>query len=227
MEFTLKDFREIVKKGWIVILVIPIAAAALGFFVSAFLIQKEYQATAMMIVSTSNQSQEDKTPGMTLSDYDLNARLVTSYSVLSKSDRVLSQVKNRLGLQMDLQAISKDIDVTSKEGTDIISLAVTDTSPQMAQSIANTLVDVFKTEVAGIMKIDNVQVIDYAPLPAKPVSPDVFANTFICGLIGLALAFAVISLRHVLDDTIKEPDMIADIMDLPVIGNVPQIEKER
>ncbi|MEI6100785.1 MAG: Wzz/FepE/Etk N-terminal domain-containing protein [Eubacteriales bacterium] len=223
MEFTLKDVGEIIKKSWILILALPVVATALGFVISSYLIQKEYQATAMMIVSTSVQSQESNSSGMTLSEYDLNARLVSSYSVLCKSDRILSQVRDKLKIQINLEALSDKIDVTSKEDTDIISLAVTDVSPQMAQSIANTLVDVFKNEVAGIMKMDNVQVIDYAALPDKPISPNVLVSTVISGLIGLVAALVISALRYMMDDTVKESDVISSIMGLPVIGNVPKM----
>lgn len=223
MELTLRDVGEIIKKGWIIILALTVAGVVLGYGVSAYLIQKEYQASAMMIVSSTAQNQDETVAAMTLSDYNLNAKLVSSYSVLSKSDRVLSQVRDKLGINTDLESLSNKIEVTSKQDTDIISLAVTDTSPQLAQSIANTLVDVFKNEVTVIMKMDNVQVIDYAALPGRPVSPDSMVNTLIGGLIGLVASLIVSVLLYILDDTIKESDLIAAIMDVPVIGNVPKL----
>lgn len=224
MELTLKDVGQIIKKSWILIVSLTLAGVILGYGISVYFIQKEYQATAMMIVSTTASSQGGNNGAMTLNDYNLNAKLVNSYSVLSKSDRVLSQVKDKLGLNLDLEALSNKIQVTSKEDTDIISFEVTDTSPQMAQSIANTLVDVFKNEVAGIMKMDNVQVIDQAELPQKPVSPNESVNTVAGGLIGLVAALIISVLRYMMDDTIKESELITGIIGLPVIGNIPKMD---
>jgi capsular polysaccharide biosynthesis protein len=203
---------------------LTILGTLLGYGISVYVIQKQYQATAMMIVSSTTSGKDGETPGMTLNDYNLNAKLVNSYSVLSKSDRVLSQVRDKLGINIELSALSDKIDVSSKNETDIISLSVTDASPQMAQSIANTLVDVFKTEVTEIMKMDNVQVIDYAALPYKPVSPNVTTNTVAAGLAGLVLSLIIAVLRYTMDDTIKESDLITDILDLPVIGSVPRLQ---
>ncbi len=222
MELTLKDIGAIIKKNWIMILSLTVAGTLLGYSLSAFVLQKEYQATAMMIVSTTVQS-PDK-PMMTSSDYDLNAKLVNSYSVLCKSDRILNQVKSKLGMGLELDKLSEKIDVSSKQDTDIISISVKDAAPQMAQSIANTLVDVFRSEVIGIMKMDNVQVIDYAPLPTKPVRPDVLVNTVISGLVALVIAFVISGVRYAMDDTIKESELITGIMGLPVIGNVPKMD---
>lgn len=224
MELTLKDMGGIIKKSWIIILVLTILGTLLGFGISEYVLQREYEATAMMIVSTSVQNTDGESTTMTLSDYNLNAKLVNSYSVLCKSDRVLSQVRDMLGINMELQTLSNMINVSAKQDTDIISMSVTDTSPQTAQSIANTLVDVFKSEVAEIMKMDNVQVIDYAALPVRPVRPNVMTNTLAGGLVGLVVALIIAVLRYVLDDTIKESDLITDIMDLPVIGSVPRLQ---
>ena len=223
MELTLKDLGGVIKKSWIIILALTILGTLLGFGISEYVLQREYEATAMMIVSTSVQNIDGATTTMTLSDYNLNAKLVNSYSVLCKSDRVLTQVRDNLDISMDLDKLSEKISVTSKQDTDIISMSVTDASPQTAQSITNTLVDVFKSEVAEIMKMDNVQVIDYAALPYKPVRPNVMTNTLVAGLVGLVLAMIISVLRYTLDDTIKESDLITDIMDLPVIGSVPRL----
>lgn len=222
MDITLKDAGEIVKKSWTLILVLTAAAIAAGYLLSTYVLQKEYEATALVIVS-STARWESQPNDMTVNDYDLNVRLVNSYSVICKSERVLSQVKSRLNLNIDLEKLSDKITVSSEQGTDIISLAVDDTSPQMAQGITNTLVDVFKTEVMHIMKMDNVQVIDHAALPEKPVRPNVAVNTIVGGLVGLATSLIIAVMRFASDDTIKDIAIISEILDAPVIGSVPRL----
>jgi capsular polysaccharide biosynthesis protein len=225
MELTLRDVGKIIKKSWILIVVLTVAGTIVGYGVSTYVFKKEYRATAMMIVSTTLQNQEMPSTTMTLNDYNLNAKLVNSYSVLAKSDRVLSQVREQLGINIDLDNLSSMISVSAKEDTDIISIAVTSSSPEVAQSIANTLVDVFKNEVTEIMKMDNVQVIDYAVLPDEPISPNIMINTTIGGVAGLIAALILALIRYIVDDTIKDTDSIMEIMDTPVIGNVPKLEQ--
>ena len=225
MELTLRDVGKIIKKSWILIIVLTLVGTVLGYGISTYYLKRVYKATAMMIVSTTMQSQETTSTTMTLSDYNLNAKLVHSYSVLCKSDRVLSQVRDRLGIHTDLDALSNMITVSSKEDTDIISIAVTGTTPEMTQAIANTLVDVFKSEVTVIMQMDNVQVIDYAVLPRNPVSPNIMMNSIIGGMVGLVAALILALIRYIADDTVKSTDVITGIMDTPVIGNVPKLNK--
>lgn len=223
MELTIKDFGEIIKRSRAIILSVIIAATALGYILSVYILPKEYEATAMMVVSTSFPNRNNETT-MTEDDYNLNAKLVNSYSVICKSDRVLSQVRDRLAINIELDELSKKIAVTSKEGTDIISISSRDPSPRMAQSITNTLVDVFKTEVAAIMRMNNVQVIDYAALPYKPAWPSVSLTTAAAGMIGLVIALIAAVLRFSSDDTVKDVDFISEIMEAPVIGSVPRLE---
>lgn len=221
MEFTIRDIGKMLKKSWIIVVALMIAGAAGGYFISEHIIDKKYTASAMMIVSTTNTGGENGSQ-MTINDYNLNTKLVNSYSVLCKSEKVLRQVQDKLAINSDLKDLSKMIAVNSEADTDIINISVTDTSPQFAQEVANTLVDVFQQEVQNIMKMDNVQVIDYASIPNEPVSPNVTVNTAIAGIIGLVLGIIIALLRYILDDTIKDADSITDIMGVPVIGSIPK-----
>ncbi len=222
MELTLRDFGKILKKSWIILVIFTILGGLAGNLISEYLISKKYQASAMIIVSSIGSAAGADNSQMTINDYNLNTKLVNSYSVLCKSERILSQVKEKLSLNTDLKELSDMIDVSSQKDTDIIKIAVTDTSPQFAQSVANTLVDVFQEEVMKIMKMDNVQIIDYASLPTEPVSPNVMQNSVIGALIGFVLALIIAIIRYVMDDTVKNDDIITEIMGVPVIGNIPK-----
>lgn len=221
MEFTIRDVGKMLKKSWIIIVALTILGALAGYFVSEYVLDKKYEATAMVLVSTTGTTGESGGQ-MTINDYNLNTKLVNSYSVLCKSDKVLSQVEDKLGIDSSTKDLSKMLSVSSKSDTDIINISVTDTSPQFAQEVANTLVDVFQQEVTNIMKMDNVQVIDYARMPDSPVSPNVMLNAAVAGLIGLILGLIIAVLRYILDDTVKDMDSITEIMGVPVIGNIPK-----
>jgi len=224
-ELTLRDIGQILRKSWIFLTVLMLCGALAAYGISAYVLEKKYEANAMMIVSVSvSASSDPSVASMTVADYTLNTKLVNSYSILCKSERVLNQVKEKLNIDMSIKDISEMIKVTSKSDTDIINITVSDTSPQLAQSIANTLVDVFKDEVSEIMKMDNVQVIDYATVPTEAVSPNVKNNILIGLAVGLLIALAIVVLKFLLDDSIKDDDLITEITGAPVIGSIPRFE---
>ena len=86
MEFTIRDVGKMLKKSWIIVVALAILGAMAGYFVSEYVIDKKYEATAMMIVSSTNTSAESGAQ-MTINDYNLNTKLVNSYSVLCKSEK--------------------------------------------------------------------------------------------------------------------------------------------
>jgi len=222
MEISIRDLGKILKKsGWVIIL-LAVIGAVIGWGLSTFIMDKQYRASAMVLVSSTSQNQEGN-QNMTINDYNLSTKLVNSYRVLCKSDRVVNQVIDSMGLDTTAAKLAAMISVSAEQDTEILRISVTSTSPQFAQSVANTLVDVFRTEVADIMKMDNVQVIDYAITPTSPVSPNVTMNTAVGLLIGLVAGLIIAFLRYMLDDTIKDPDEVSNIIGAPVIGRIPKI----
>jgi Capsular polysaccharide biosynthesis protein len=227
MELELKDIGKLLKKSWIIILVFVIISTGIGAALSIYVLQKQYSATAMIMVSSTNtpaaaqngQAQNN----MTMNEYDLNVKLVDSYTVLCKSERILNQVIQKLNLNLTPKKLADLIKVNSEMNTDIISISVTNPSPQQSMDITNTLVDVFKQEVTNIMKMDNVQVIDYATLPDEPASPNVQVNTAAAFLIGLIISIIIAFVRYHYDNTIINEDQITERLKFPVIGSVPKI----
>ncbi len=222
MEITIRDLGKILKKSGLIIVLLAIAGAAIGWGISTFVLDKQYRASAMVLVSSTNQTDGGET-SMTINDYNLSTKLVNSYRVLCKSDRVVNQVIDSMGLDIGTTGLAAMISVSAESDTEILRISVTDTSPQFAQSVANTLVDVFRNEVADIMKMDNVQVIDYAVTPTSPVSPNVTMNTAVGLLVGLVAGLIIAFLRYMLDDTIKDADDVSAIIGAPVIGKIPKI----
>ena len=223
MEISVKDIGKLMRKSMAVILIITVLSTATGIVFSVFVFQKEYSASAMAIVSTNGTYNSQDGEILTASEYDLNVRLVNSYRVLCKSKRILDQVISNLNLNLTEKKLSEMISVTSEENTEIIRISVKNTSPKVACDITNTLMDVFKVEVKDIMNMDNVKVIDYADVPAVPVRPNILLNTMVSLLIGLFVGFIIAFLRYILDDTIKDDAQVTDILNIPVIGNIPKI----
>lgn len=187
-----------------------------------FLFQKDvYQARSTIIVSNTNT--ESGFGQLTVNDYNLNIKLVNSYSVICKTNRVLEQVIAELGLPMTTQALAGKITVSAAKDTEIIHIMVRDGDPRKAQAIANSVTRVFQSEVKEIMKMDNVQIIDEARLPGTPVSPNRPRNVMLGFAVGLMLGFCLAFLIEILDRTVKSEEQITELLGIPVLGSVPKI----
>ncbi len=220
-EFGIDQILSMLRKRFLIILAVMVAVG-IAVTLFTFLIQDDvYQAQSTIIVS--NTSTDPAAAQLTVNDYNLNVKLVNSYSVICKTNRVLEQVIQELGLPMTTEELAKKITVSSAKETEIIHIAVEDPDATMAQRIANSVTRIFQNEVKVIMKLDNVQIIDEARLPKEPVSPNRPRNVALGFAVGLMLGFGLGLLIEILDRSIKSEEQITDLLGIPVLGSIPKI----
>ena len=220
-EMELRDIFQIIQKRLGIIAVITIVAVAISAIVSIFLLDEIYETSTTLMVANTRNNQSDSIEYNTLL---VNQKLVKTYSVIAKSDRVLDRVIEKLGIDMKPSELKDKITVASEGETEIIRITVEDTDPGFAMDLASLLARVFMEQVVSIMKLDTVLVIDVAKIPEKPVKPRPLLNTAIAGVLGVMLGIGVVFLVEYLDNTIKTPEDIERYIGLPVIGIIPMHE---
>jgi len=217
-EMELRDIFQIIQKRLGIIAVITIVAVAISAIVSFFFLDKIYETSTTLMVGNTRDNQSDSI------EYNVilaNQKLVKTYSVIAKSDRVLDRVIEKLEIDMKPSQLKDKITVTSEGETEIIRITVQDKDPGFAMDLANALAQVFMEQVVSIMKLDNVQIIDVAKIPEEPVKPRPLLNTAIAGVLGVMLGMGVVFLIEYLDNTIKTPEDIERYLGLPVLGIIP------
>lgn len=221
-ELSIEQVFHIIIKRIILVLLVPCVVAVVSGLYSKFLLADVYQASSTVIVS--NQKTTTDAGQLTYSDYTLNVQLVESYSVLCKTNRVLDQVITELGLPVTTAQLSDKVSVTAAGDTEIIHILVKDEDPAVAQNITNTLTRIFQSEVKEIMKMDNVQIIDEAPLPRVPVEPNRVRNVILGALIGLVIGVGLAFLLEYLDRSVKTEEQVTAILGVPVLGSIPRLD---
>jgi len=184
-------------------------------------LDKIYETSTTLMVS---KAQNENVNVLQYNDVLLNQKLVKTYSEIAKSDRVLDKVIDKLELEATAEDLREKVAVNSVQDTEIIRISVEDPDPQYATDLANAIAVVFMGEVADIMKMDNVQLIDPAKVPDEPVKPRPVLNMAIAGLLGLMVSLGVIFLIEYLDNTVKTPQDIENRIGLPVLGSIPDFE---
>ncbi len=71
-----------------------------------------------------------------------------------------------------------------------------------------------------------ISIFESAATPRTPISPNVEQTVLLAAAIGLTLAVGGAFLIEYLDDTIKSPDDVDRIMDLPILGGISRIQGE-
>ena len=79
---------------------------------------------------------------------------------------------------------------------------------------------------AGIMA-SNIQVVDQAELPTSPYKPNKRLNLLLAAVVGLFLSVGLAFFFEYLDNTVKTPEDVEQMIRLPSFGMVPEISSER
>ena len=208
------------RKFSIVLVALVFAIAAFGY--SAFLAKKEYQSTSRIYV-VSRQNQDNN--ALTNSDLQAGAYLVKDYREIILSQNVLSQAIEELKLDMTPAELSKKISVSVPTDTRILSITAKDGNPKEAARIANGLRNVAAEKIIAVTKVSDVTTLDEAEVPQSPSSPNIRRNVLLGFIAGAGLMVVLMVVVEVLDDRVKRPEDIEELMGLTLLGVVPDIKK--
>ena len=208
------------RKFSIVLVALVFAIAAFGY--SAFLAKKEYQSTSRIYV-VSRQNQDNNV--LTNSDLQAGSYLVKDYREIILSQNVLSQAIEELKLDMTPAELLKKISVSVPTDTRILSITAKDGDPKEAARIANGLRNVAAEKIISVTKVSDVTTLDEAEVPQSPSSPNIRRNVLLGFIAGAGLMVVLMVVVEVLDDRVKRPEDIEELMGLTLLGIVPDIKK--
>ena len=208
------------RKFSIVLVALVFAIVAFGY--SAFLAKKEYQSTSRIYV-VSRQNQDNN--ALTNSDLQAGSYLVKDYREIILSQNVLSQAIEELKLDMTPAELSKKISVSVPTDTRILSITAKDGNPKEAARIANGLRNVAAEKIIAVTKVSDVTTLDEAEVPQSPSSPNIRRNVLLGFIAGAGLMVVLMVVVEVLDDRVKRPEDIEELMGLTLLGIVPDIKK--
>ena len=208
------------RKFSIVLVALVFAIAAFGY--SAFLAKKEYQSTSRIYV-VSRQNQENN--ALTNSDLQAGSYLGKDYREIILSQNVLTQAIEELKLDMTPAELSKKISVSVPTDTRILSITAKDGDPKEAARIANGLRNVAAEKIISVTKVSDVTTLDEAEVPQSPSSPNIRRNVLLGFIAGAGLMVVLLVVVEVLDDRVKRPEDIEELMGLTLLGVVPDIKK--
>ena len=217
----LRDYLRVLRSRWLLIVVSTLAGVAVAALVTANT-TPVYTATTQVFVSAADD-QTSVSSALTGSQFSQN--LVKSYVAVATSTPVAQAVINDLGLSMSPSQLASEVKATVPLNTVVITLSVTDRSPQLAQQIAVSLADQFSKAVtaleqpnAGGASLVKVSVTQPATLPTAPSAPRPKLNLALGLLVGLAIGVGAAVLRETLDTRVKTVGALQDLTGLPALG---------
>ena len=219
------DVFQLVKVLWkrkFLIVLAAIIAGLAAFAYSSFVIKPQYTSTTRIYVVNRNQA--DK-PGLTNQDLQAGLYLVKDYREIILSQDVLEKVVADQNLNMDAKTLGRKVSVTVPADTRIVSISVRDGKPEEASRIANALREVAAQKIISVTKVSDVTTLEEARPATSPSSPNIRRNTMIATIAGVGFVTIIVLLVELLDDRVKRPEDIEEVMHISLLGVIPNLEK--
>lgn len=214
------ELLQALKEKIALILAAAILAAALGWGFSAFLVPKRYEASVNMIVNTRTEI-----TGVVTSDSISSARnLADTYAIIIKSNKVLNQVIDRLGLQMSFEELYDIVSVNDINNTQVMKIAAQCADPTLAEQIVQTISEIAPAIVADAVEAGSCKVVSDVYTAQKPISPSPLRNAVLYGAAAMLLVCAAIVLRELFNDQIIDDNDLEKKLGIPALGVIPDVE---
>jgi capsular polysaccharide biosynthesis protein len=197
------------RRRWTVALVFVLVANA----IAAGLVVADRQYTAPAEIAATPQ--EDLSSSA--ASYD---DLLGTVADVAESRPVLEEVASRVSGRSADQ-LSDEVDAHVVSGTVIIEVAVTDTDPEKAAAIANTIVALLP-EHDPSNGLFQYHVTEDAVVPEHASSPNI-PVTLLAGLVlALLLAVAAAAVADRVFRTVTDPEEMGEVSDTAVLGVIPK-----
>lgn len=221
-EINLKELFEYFKERILIVFTIILVVLIGGCVYSVFFKTPMYQSSSTIILVND----DGNTSGVTQADLNLGKSLVSTYSDIITSRRILDPVINNLSLDYSYEGLKGLVTVSNDGKTEIIKIYVKNSDAGLAATIANEIVKVFNEEIKSIYKLQNVSVVDKAIEASSAYNINVTKDVIIYLFVGIVLALAVVFIIYYFDTTIKSAEEVEKKLGLPVFGIVPKVKRK-
>lgn len=223
-------YGRILREGWVVIVVLAVLGAGMGWFVTK-LLPETYAATSTLLLRV------DSTEASLFERNQFSLARIKSYPPLVDSPEVIDKVRAELDLDED-EYTDRDIrQMLSAENTaDTVLLVVRADAPtaELATDIANSAAT-HLSELIGETENDEddarytvaLDQVLPAVAPLAPISPQVTAITGLGGIAGLALGAIIAVYRTTTNRRLRTISDVRRASGLPVIGQIPRRSRLR
>ncbi|MFJ6112192.1 polysaccharide biosynthesis tyrosine autokinase [Dietzia maris] len=219
----LRDLLSILRARWIGI----VAAALIGGLIAlgaSLLVTPTYRAQVQFYVTVSAG---DSASAAYQGSLGAQQRM-ESYAALVSSTDIAREVASATDIGLEAADIARKASATADASTVLLTVSISDTSPQRAYEIAEGYAAVLpgvisrlETPEDGGSALAKLTVVNPPELPSAPVAPRTEQNIAVGLVVGMLLGTGIVLLISVLDRRVKTASEAEELANAPVIGAIP------
>lgn len=222
----ISEIFQVLKRKYKLIVATVIGFVAVASVLSFFVITPKYEAKVKLFIG-KEESKDNL--GYNSSEIQMYQKLLTTYAEIIKTEDLVQGAVTKANIdlgKMEAKDVLNSLVVTPRSDTQIIEIGYKDSNPQRAVDIVNSITNDFIAKSKKLITNGNVQVIQKAKVPENPVSPNKKLNILISLVLGLMVGVGIVLLLEFMDNTFKSKEDLEKVLDLPVIGAIPEYDAE-
>jgi len=221
----IKLIRYVLKRSWVLIL-----CAAIGFgvryWITTHRMVTTYTASGTMYVYNSNPNLVNYQYATSI-DLDSAVKLIDTYMIVVKSNKVMEVVTDRLvsdytGITPGF--IASSLHMSSVSETGVVSVSSTTVDPKLSMDITNAVLDVAPEELIRVVGAGSVEVIDYAMEPNYADNRRPVWRGLIGAIAGMMLGGLILLLCFLLNRRITDTKDLTDAYTIPVLASIKRMK---
>lgn len=227
----------ILKRAWLIMLVVVIVASLLAGLFTEFFIPKKYSSSVRFYVI--NSSGADFTSSSVVAALE---ELTANYMELLKTDKILAPIAKKLadehGIDYTPDQIKGMISTSTVNETAMIDLKVVHVDKEVAFKIAELfsseapalVTEIEKEELinngsdidTGKSITDCIKTVNYPRMATGHDSPNMKRNVALAAIVSAIAVYAIYFVIALMDNTIKSEDEIKEhFADYPLLATIP------
>ncbi|MEH6908809.1 YveK family protein [Neobacillus drentensis] len=205
-EINLKELFLVIKRRFLMIAFITFLAGIAGYILNQSTVAPLYQSSSRIIIGADGESRK-------------------TLQVIVRDSSILDIVIKKLNLKETADQLANQISVASLEDSQVVSISVMDKDPVRASEIADTTAETFKEEVPKIVGKDYIQILSKAKVNPDPINPKTNNKQLYAIIGGIVIGIGLAFFLETLDDRIRSNKEIEELLEVPVLGKIPKINK--
>ena len=197
-----------------------ILGGAFGVY-SKVVITPQYTSTAMVYILSK------ETTLTSLADLQIGSQLTQDYKVIVTSRPVLSEVIDKLHMNLTYEQMASKISINNPTDTRILTITATDPDPVLAKNIADEVAKTSSNYIGDIMEMVPPKLIEEGVVAEHKSSPSNAKNAMLGALLGIVLVCGVTVAGELLNDTVQSEEDVEKYLGLTVLASVPLREGEQ
>lgn len=208
-EPSFSDLLILVRKYTMRIVGGTVIGVILSVIFMMLFVDRQYKSEAQLLVNQSNASET----AIQYNDIQTNVNLVNTYKDIISGNAVLEQVNANLGNVFTVSQLRGAISVEQSANSQAFYISAIMESPTDAQNVVNNVITVFEDTLLDVYgeDVSSIYVMSQASYNPRQVSPNVFQNALIGGMIGFMLIVVIALVQELLDTRIKSVEDLTNM----------------